>query len=102
MNLPSSLDVGSLGTFISFTITISASIQLDKAEGHFYASALIIADIVELGGRLATLPIVLSPSLPVILSEAKNLDPSLSLRVTKETLSELVVWGLAGSKFGTR
>jgi len=75
---------------------------------------LIIANIVDLVVHLATPPVILSPSLCVILRErrdrrislrinsAKNLDPSLSLRVTKETLLELVVSVPVESKIEVR
>jgi len=64
---------------------------------------LIISDIIELGGRLATPPVILRERsdrrISLRINSTRNIDPSLWLRVTKERLPELVVWGLAESKF---
>jgi len=74
-----------------------------KRIGEFYASTLIISDIIELGGRLANPPVILRERsdrrISLRINSTKNLDPSPWLRVTKGRLPELVVWGLAESKF---
>jgi len=58
---------------------------------------------VDLIVHLATPPVILRERsdrrIWLRINSAKNLDPSLWLRVTKERLPELVVWGLAESKF---